>query len=221
MKLFANTQPEPSSTAKAGDPQLPEGFDAQDSVFFVPDRLRPHYTRGTARLTADIEDAARHIAYAEAGSKARQEFGVAKQGGYVRNPAQYWDRMGEIAKQLMTEEYDSLVERALHARRLRSAHESYEQQAKTEKQSRIAKKRGTCPVCGQYDVKKNGTVTVRQLNQSLASATYGHSHPSIRSCASCHVVAVGEHEAMLAAEATTNFKHPTRRDAVRVVLGVN
>ncbi|WP_403023137.1 hypothetical protein [Salinibacterium sp. GXW1014] len=205
----------PSSTSS----DLPRGFDDPSSPHFVPEPLRPHYSRKN-RQPNGVDDAARSLAWAFARQTVQERLGLSAASAERFPTQEYLDEVAATAHRMLREDYRELTDRALHDQLLAAAHAAHAHAEQNKEILERNRRTTTCPVCGQCDPVRNGGVQTRSvLPETVARArVQPNPHPSIRSCVACYVLLVDAYKNALASEPLEDWRAPTRRDAVLAAL---
>ncbi|TQL48785.1 hypothetical protein FB562_1891 [Homoserinimonas aerilata] len=241
MGLFTPKKAQPETGTEQDG--LPPGFEDQDSPFFIPEPLREHYVTSraeAARYPADIENYVKSVAR----RRAEAEYDTA----YPREERPADTNLADVAAGLtriqqglllahhrdatvsaradaiVRDERATLVELMFHETALGIALRAHDTAELARRADAAHQRRTTCPVCGQCDPARNGPIEKRSLLPGLPNQVFmgrpedPRTALQLRSCVPCHAVAVDEYLETLASETGPDFKHPTRRAAVRAAL---
>lgn len=209
----------------------PDGYLDEQSPFFISESLRQTWLETGAseyHESGSLEDLIAGQAKFEATRQVLAEISSnsatpedTRLPGYQFNvfSAQKTDEYAlikERQKLLLLGSYEEMRRRALHAQRLRFVVATFTMQQEAAHKKDVFDEANRCPHCGASNPKQNGPIETRSLLPAFPLPMFPNEHhPRLRSCAACHLLAVDEYRLFVGAEATANFKLPTRRDAVR------
>lgn len=200
MGMFDRNKTQDQASSTAIDEKMPDGYDDEESPFFVHPDLRPFF-KPTAMGVTNPTRAMHAIADARAQEVAAQRHPIPERPG-SQTAMEYQDHVGraledrerfaaEETSRIFETEYDSLREQVAHATRLETAAKGYKAAEQRKVTAEHARALFECPVCGVQD-RDNGAVAVRSLLPGFVMLRAMPILRSFRSCLLCHAVAAAQ-----------------------------
>jgi hypothetical protein len=142
--------------------------------------------------------------------------GLAVEGNAFR-PADVAETASE-SEELIFSEPELVESYAHHRARFDYARANWKRLAASKRDYALAVKRQTCPICGQCEPMRNGTVERRRINVSTPnSSPYATNVTLLTSCGECFIEAERAYHELRAMERTATMPN-TRRSAVAAAL---